>query len=488
MKSLAMLFDDEDARQEGTTVPYSREVPTDRKKPLTYNLAASRQVRFGETETAPSLFEHPNKLGAAIAADFFELKLMASVQEAAKAQADVDRHVMEHNERAIQENKQIEAELERLLEVEQELFDAHLAATRVAGEDLDYLLPENASTLAKVGLVLDPNNFAPVTPAVEVLSKPEAHAARLKLPFCPQEKTVFWTPATEVLAMALVAMAQGLGIGSIAGMVSLSNAFKNPVQAIFCALLGVSIALCVGGTIKAAWRGASEAKYLGEPWKASAVWASIITAFLGAIEVAVDCCGLMAYRTSQAQVDSVGLHSSSSNQPNLYLFLLCGAVVSVPYAFYCAFAGWRKERIAAANKIILAQEEERHEKLAELHGLESWPEALASCNAITAWKVLEAQRMGTYEDNLRLLESRRQKLKSQLRSFRTSGTEEEILVVEKARTEVSGLWGEYYQLLAALQQNRSVTPTISGRSLLGKRPSLWDRFTALFVKNRGVRQ
>lgn len=470
--------------ENGGTVPYSRDVPKDRKDRLLYNLADSRQVPYDETLISKVLAEHEDRLNAAKAGDFYHGKLMAAVHEAAKLQADVDRNIKEHNQRVAKENDPIDKELTKLLAIEQGILQDRFSAQTKLNEKLPALTLENAKAHGEAGLELDPEKALSKSSIDELQMKPEADAAKWKIPQSQKEKTVFASPMIENMKMGLVGAAQGLSVGAVSGAVPLSAIAKFPIQSIFFALIGISIAIGAGGSIKAAWRGVSESKLLGNPWIGAAVLASFVTAFVIVVQVTLDYFGLMAYQRLHSDVASISGQANTSNQPNPVMFILCGAAISAIYALYCAFAGWRKERFAADNRVVLAQEEERIALLKEFRTHDGWTKALASSNAVVAWKALDSEFDKVYEAKLGHIQKRREKLTSLLKEYRTTGTDDEIALLEKQRVAVSGLWREFYKLLEALDEGAAKT---SQRASLtsGAEPGLWQRVKNFFSRSQG---
>ncbi len=438
-----------------TSVPYSRKVPLKQEKD-SYNFAPTRLVLFKDTPLAEALEDCDNPIGAAFAEYFHDGTLMAAVEQSIKAQADVDWSVHLHNERAEVDNEPIYQQLAELHELEKCLLSKWMKAKDESHLQLESLHQECAKALSMVGLVLDPTRPLPQIPRPETLMSPEAYAAKLKLPIGKAEESSLGYRIGKTVATWFVASAQGVSIGAISGIVSLSAIDRHLGTSGFCMLLGCSVAFFVGDFIKGQWREVREAKYRGDRWIFNAGLSTLLTAGIAAIEVAIDTNGLMAYRSVHASVSALSGSSANISQAGLELFLICGAIVSIPYALWCAMTGWNDASYAARNRLVLAQEEERQFQLSEIEDQEGWSEALASCNAIIALKAHQVDTDKHFEEAMAQISKRREHLKSHLTELRTTGTEADIARVDKTRTEVSGLWGELNNLILSLQRGRIV--------------------------------
>lgn len=463
--------------------PYSLFVPSDETQATRYGSGPTEDVAFVSTPLGKTLgaMHEVNLIAVAELATHHDHRLRPKVRQAHKALQDSERNVKDRNDRVEKANATIYGRLEALQMVRDDLMKQRVAESEGYNQRRQEAICRCAEATALVGLSFDPENPLPKTPDPKSLMVIGAHAAKLQQPHCPNEKDLFWVTTVEWMIMALVGTALGFSIGAVGGIIHLSALAKQPGVALLCAAIGTAVAMVAGASVKALWRNASEGYHLGVPWKGRATVALLMTLVLAGIETVVDMRGIMAAANLHNQVGALSGKVQSSDGQGVVLTLLLGATLSVAYFTYAAMCGWRKERRAADNLIILSQEEERLARLKELHLHASWSQCLAACNHLIAVDASEKIGTQTHELLLKEIVAREQGLRALLQSICYRPNSDEVAIIDKAITEAEGQQTQFDHRLKALLEGTTYDPRKFGRSA---RPGFWSRIWAFFKVRR----
>ncbi len=467
-------------RGDPRSVPYSFTVIDDETRRKFYGSIPHSDLPFEQTPLN-ALFDIPDidKVGVMELATYLNYRLLPKLWQADKAVLEIERNIQARNERAVKVNQPIMVRLNDLEKIKDDLLKQQVDRNKAYLKSRESAISRFAESAAKIGLFIDPKELVLTIPPEECLKDIAAHAAKEKLPHCPEENDLFWSPTTEFILLVLIGTAIGLSIGAVAGMVHLNMIAKEPAPALVGSGFGIAVAMYIGRGIKALWRSASEEYYLGNPWKMRAASAFAITFATTVLESVVDLNGLMAQRNLHAAVQATSGHAPISSGPGVTILFLCGAILSVSYSIYMAMSGWRKSRKAAANQISLSMEQDRLEKLGEIKAMDGWSEAVASSNALAALAADKIEEAAVLKDQGGAIATREKELRTQLLEISYRPTETECAVLDRAITELEGAQTQFDGRLTALRQGKVRKPSYKDRSN-STMPGLWSKVTSLF--------
>ena len=462
------------------TAPYSFTVFDEEARQKLYGSIPHNDTPF-ENTPLNGLYDIPDidQIGILELATYLNHRLLPKLWQADKALRDIEPHINARNERARKNNEQVTARLEGLEKVKDGLLKQRIERDTKYLEKRQAAVAQFAKSASQIGLVIEAENLSVQIPPKEVLMDIAAHAAKEKLPYCPIENDLFWSPSAEIVLLGLIGTALGLSIGATSGMIHLNMIAKEPVPAILWSSVGIGIAMYVGRGIKALWRATSEEYYLGNPWRLSAGKALLLTSGLFALETAIHVNGLMALRGLHASVQALSGRTSNASDSGFILLVLSAAILSASYSIYMAISGWRKNRAAAANRITLSVEQERLEHVKEIQATDGWKETVAGSNALIALEVTRAEANEVFSDQSKAIATREKELRSHLIEIAHQPNETECAILDRAITELEGAQSQFDARLLALRQGKVHKPSYKDHGHSSKR-GLWARISGLF--------
>ena len=459
------------APSRSTRVPYSLEAPKDEEAAGKYGAGPIESIPFSETGLQEALVEAGvNPIDRAQVWLRF-MRLTGRTEEAAAARADADARMRSHNARAALRNAAVERDLAELTGLSHEALRKHLDRCDVLELAHFEAVIACAEVAADAGLAFDPEHPVPVLPPTELVTAVEGLAARHQLHHNPAESKHFLSPIGHGIVSTLVGSIAGVSAAGGAGLVHLSNIPREPVQAVLASGLGIAVTVVSGNAVKNFWREASERRDLGLQWFGSGLVAAMLTTVVMAIDVAVDQFGLVARSKVLSSVPGLSHHSASSSMD--LVFYLVAAFVSVGYLAAAAIRGWRHDRAAARNRVVLAQEEERLTRIKEITDRLPWGAALAAGNKVVALEDAAHRAEVVYGQKLEAICERETRVRERLVQFREFPTSVDIAVCEKADIEAQGQQVEFDRLIAAIRDGERYVPQVRSNRKTGR--SFWKR-------------
>lgn len=380
----------------------------------------------------------------------WDQRLVPAIMEALRVERQLEDNLQKR--RAVKErrNEVILKRLEQLDEEEVRLRSRARAALHADPVEIEPRLKSLAASFARIKQVLDPNAPNLQTHDKSRLRSPVSHAARLQLPYEAEESRIFLSRWSYTFCTIALGAFFGISYLSVPGFVHPAQIENDPTQRVIYALVGgIALTALAGSGVRLIFRVASECFYLGRKWGPAAVIAVSVLILQAVLYAMVDGLGLMKASSSQAQIASLsGTRTASAVDP---AYLLAAGAAAVFYMVYSAVTGWMKTRTAAIGRVTEAVENEFIEEGDRVREQPGFTEAVTELNFLSVKECGMKLFKRHHDAELESIHAEREKLLEELNEPITF-SEQEILILDRARTEAEGRQFEFDELILALRQ------------------------------------
>ncbi|HMS55997.1 MAG TPA: hypothetical protein PKA27_11410 [Fimbriimonadaceae bacterium] len=419
-----------------------------------YGVGPTNLVPFNETEyfvlreeclrTDPVLWAH--------AYSMWDNRLLTAIQECQRLEAIIFSNALRRRQDADKHNAPRVVRLESLVDEEAELRSLTRKALIESTKNVPNNVAKLAEALGATGLEMSGDVPTLEIPDTRLLRSDAAHAAELQLPHDPEEAKHFLPPWVYWAATGVTGCLFGISAFSVPGIVHPAALAKDsPAMVAFAMVCGVGFTTLAGRAMRLNFRYAAESCYLGKKrWWGSLVSAVAVNLTLAALYTIVDAIGLMKSSGVMAQITSLNGAKTAATTVDPAYIIAAGAF-SITYTAYCSISGWMQARQSAANRITKAKEDERIEATKEFQSRDGFPNAVAALNTLRADNVAASQIEAIHNLALNQLAKEREVLVSQLVTP-VDCTDDEALLLERARTEAEGRQREFDELMMTLRE------------------------------------
>lgn len=377
-------------------------------------------------------------------------RLLPAVQEVQRVEVFIFRNGLKRQKEAQARNEPLIARIDCLVKEEATLRDQTRKAVLEKVSDIPEKVEELAKAFGTLGLELK-DGLAFDLPDKRLLHSKAAHAANLELPHDPDESKHFLKGWIYWAATGVTGCLFGISAFSVPGMVHPAALSKDPPGIVLFAMLaGIGFTTLAGRAMRLNFRHAAENFYLGKKRRfGSLAVATITNLILAGLYTVVDAIGLMKSSGVMAQIAALNGSKPSGSSIDVAYIVAAGAF-SITYTAYSSISGWMEARTSAANRITKASEDESIESIKEVKASDGFAGAIAALNAVRVDEVTAVQVETAYERALGQISTEREAVISKL-IVPVDCTEEEALLLERARTEAEGRQMEFDRLIMTLR-------------------------------------
>ncbi len=433
-------------------VPFSRKVESveEAKK---YGVGPTNLVPFKDTEyhglkdacmqADPVLWAHTVSM--------WDNRLLPAVFEVQRVEAVIIGNARKRFMEAEKRNAPLFSRLSELVKEEADLRGKVRVAIVGSSQAVPDKVTKLAETLGAFGVEL-PDDLVLPLPDERLLHSDAAHAAELELPHDPEESKHFLKGLVYWGVTAVTGAIFGVSALSIPGMVHPGALLKDPVvMVLFAAATGIGFTTLAGRAMKLTFRFAAETFYFSKKkWLGSVLVATGTNLALAALYTAVDAIGLMKASGMMAQISALsGAKASGSSVDPVYI--LAAGAFSFSYTTYNSIAGWMEARKSAANRVTKACEDEAITAFKEARATNGYLGAVTALNALRADRAAAGQVEEIYELAIKQIDAEREQVIANLLEP-LECTDEEALMLQRARTEAEGRQAEFDELVMQLRQ------------------------------------
>lgn len=433
-------------------VPFSRKVESV-EEARKFGVGPSNLVSFENTEyhvlkdacmqTDPVLWAHTVSM--------WDNRLLPAVLEVQRVEAVIIGNARKRFTEAENRNTPLFSRLSELVKEEADLR----GKVRVAIVDSSQAVPDKVTKLAEAlgvfGVEL-PDDLVLSLPDERLLHSDAAHAAELELPHDPEESKHFLKGWVYWAVTAVTGAIFGVSALSIPGMVHPAALHKDPIgMVLFAAAAGIGFTTLAGRAMRLTFRYAAETFYFSKKkWWGSVLIATGTNLALATFYTVVDAIGLMKSSGMMAQISALsGAKASASTIDPVYI--LAAGAFSFTYTAYNSVAGWMEARKSAANRVTKACEDESIAAFKETRQSSGYSEAVTALNALRADRAAAGQVEEIYELAIKQIDTEREQIIANLVEP-LECTDEEALMLQRARTEAEGRQAEFDELVMQLRQ------------------------------------
>ena len=268
-------------------------------------------VPFEETPLATALQalteKHP--LFAAWIAHFYNRRLLATRRRVEQVRAEQDADLRQNNQLAIETNKDIDGQIERLVKRRDSETKRHFDELEALDPVSQAAHERAAEAIAPTGIVYLPG----VTSEADILRIPartsEAMHAKLKLPAVQYDHKIKMHPAVSVFVTLALGVLMGVSFGLIAGSLHSDTLDKTRPALAVWAIIGIAVAFCCKYAMRMTSGRGSERYYLGHRVSNWAPFVGLsVIAFAGYVylDANVEKMGLLRFATAHARLGTLG--------------------------------------------------------------------------------------------------------------------------------------------------------------------------------------
>ncbi len=417
-----------------------------------YGVGPTHLVSFKDTEYA--LLKEPgfqvDPVLWAQSVSMWDNRLLPAVQEVQRVEGFIFGNALKRQKEAQARNAPLLARIDCLVKEEATLRDQTRKAILEKVSDIPGKVEELAKAFGALGLELK-EGPAFELPDKRLMHSKAAHAANLELPHDPDEAKHFLKGWLYWAVTGVTGCLFGISAFSVPGMVHPAALAKDPPGIVLFAMLsGVGFTTLAGRAMRLNFRHAAENLYLGKKRRLGALTvAAISNLILAGLYTVVDAIGLMKASGVMAQIAALNGSKPAGSSVDIAYIVAAGAF-SITYTAYSSISGWMEARTSAANRITKACEDESIESIKEVQASDGFAGAIAALNTVRVDDVAAVQVEAAYERALVQISKEREAIVAKL-IVSVDCTEEEALLLERARTEAEGRQMEFDRLIATLR-------------------------------------